>query len=161
MHWGKLVWNMLLLGTDYRKQNSSVSVYDFLRPAAENTSLVKFDLPSTYASSLLMKDDGTLLYDDRDSYWNEICVNDVEVGVLKRAPLPPLIKNLASLFGIPYSTADEQCASGHLLSTYHYHRGSQGVTNKDFSIKMTHNLFVSDASVKTATATVLPQPIFI
>lgn len=119
-----------------------------LRPAAENTSVAKIDLPATYDSSVSIQDDGTLAYDDSKNYRDEICVDEAEFGVLNRTSAPdPLITGLAALAGIAHSTSDKQCSSGRLASNYHYHGGSQGVLNEDFSVKGTHNLYISDASV--------------
>ena len=110
--------------------------------------MVKFDLPATYESSLTIRDDGTLLYDDTSYYRDEICVDKAEFGVLNRTSAPdPLITGLAALTGIAYSAPDRQCSSGRLVSNYHYHGGSQGVINEAFGVKGTHNLYISDASV--------------
>ena len=145
-HWGKIVFDLFLLETDYRTSNSSA--YDFLRPVAENTSVTKIDLPATYDSSVAIQDDGTLAYDDSKNYREEICVNEAEFGVLNRTSAPdPLITGLAALIGMAHSTPDKQCSSGLLFSNYHYHGGSQGVTNSDFSVKGTQKLYISDASV--------------
>ena len=145
-HWGRILYDALLLGTEFRTGGSSS--LSFFKPVAESGSLVKVDLPAVYESSLSVKPDGKLLYDDTHNQRDRICVNDVEFGVLKRASPPPsLLTTMARYLGIAYSTADRQCTNGQLLSIFHYHGGTQAITGEDFSVSGTHGLYISDASV--------------
>ena len=145
-HWGRILYDALLLGTEFRTGGSSS--LSFFKPVAENGSLVKVDLPAVYESSISVKPDGKLLYDDTHNQRDRICVNDVEFGVLKRASPPPsLLTTMARYLGIAYSTADRQCTNGQLLSIFHYHGGTQAITGEDFSVSGTHGLYISDASV--------------
>ena len=145
-HWGRILYDALLLGTEFRTGGNSY--LSFFKPVAENGALVKVDLPAVYESSLSVKPNGELLYDDTHNQRDRICVNDVEFGVLKRANSPPsLLTTMARYLGIAYSTARRQCTNGQLLSIFHYHGGAQGITRDDFSVSGTHGLYVSDASV--------------
>ena len=144
-HWGRILYETTVLAT--ATQNSSA--YDFLRLAAENASIIKIDMPATYNTSVSIRDDGSLLYDSRSSITSgKVCVHDLLFGILKRAlPPPPIIENFASLFGATIATPNQQCSSGRLVSNFHYHGGSQGVTGKDFGVIGTQGLYISDASV--------------
>jgi len=145
-HFGRILYDALLLGTEFRTGGSSY--LSFFKPVAENAAIVKVDLPAVYESTLSVKPNGQLLFDDTNNQRDRICVNDVEFGVLKRAnPPPSLLTTMARYLGIAYSTAERQCTNGQLLSNYHYHGGAQGITREDFSVSGTHGLYISDASV--------------
>jgi len=145
-HWGKTAYDSLLLGTELRFENLWLN--KFFRRVFEGTSIIKIDLPSTYSSSISMQDDGTILFDNNDKFQNERCVPNTEFDILKQSRRPPIFVYAAAfIFGIIYSTPDIKCSGGHLVSNFHYHGGTQGLTQSDFSVKDIHGLYISDASV--------------
>ena len=143
-HWGKITYDALLLGTYIRPRIFS----SLLRMIFQSVSMVKVDLPSKYAMSLSIRDDGSLLLDDSEDTIGETCLADNEFEVLKQARLPPILSRcLSAIMGITYLTSKKQCTSGTRLSIHHFHGGSQGILDDHFLVKNTQELYISDASV--------------